>query len=63
MVWNCVKFSSNSVGFIWTVHSHTELLAAVSHTEIVTGYFIRQKTKRALDEVDIYLTKAVTAIN
>lgn len=31
------------------------MFAVFSHTEAVIGYFIRQKTKRTLDEVDIYL--------
>lgn len=51
---NGLKFSLFFLFFllIWAVHSRTELFAAVSHTEIVTGYFIRQQSKKALDEVD-----------
>ncbi len=33
--------------------------AVVCHTSTETGYFISQKTKRVLDEVDIYLQSAV----
>lgn len=35
----------DSVWFIWTVHSHTELFSAVSHIEIVSGCFIKQNKK------------------
>lgn len=45
---------SGSAGFIRKVHSRTGSFAAVN-TQIVTGHFRRQETKRALDEVDMYL--------
>lgn len=38
-----------------TIQPCTEKSTAVSHTEIVTGQFVRQKTKRVLEEEDIYL--------
>lgn len=38
------------------VYSHTESFLVVSHIEIVTGSFIKQKTKGALDKLNIYLS-------
>ncbi len=48
-------FSPQYAKFI-NVHSGTELFAAASHTEILMGYFMRNKTIRSLN-LDGYFPK------
>ncbi len=51
-------FVHNSVWFVWTIHSQTKSIVTHSRMQILEC-FLRQKTKRAPDEIDIYLQSIV----